>query len=700
MVPVPPSDADLLAGLDEDQRAAVTSEAGRLAILAGAGSGKTRVLTRRIAHRVATGTADPRHVLAITFTRRAAGELTTRLARMGLRDGCVAGTFHAVAQAQLRRAWADRGTAPRELLDRPARLVASLLGEQRAPAREGLTAAVVAAEIAWAKARLVTPDGYPAAAAAAGRRTGASAERVAELYGRYEQTKRRRRLVDFDDLLVACVAAMARDPAFAEAQRWRFRHLFVDEFQDVNPLQLRLVQAWHGDGGGDLCVVGDPDQAIYGWNGADPTALPRFSDHFPGATSIRLRGNYRSTPQILAVAHAALAANRDAGPPPISHRPDGPVPEVHAFADDAAEAAGVARLLRRAQRTGRSWSSMAVLVRTNAQAAVLAAALAAARIPHRTRGASLLERPAVRAWLRTAARLPTPLALAAALADLDEDLAALRPSTPDGPAGSGGAGPAGPGVAGDASGDGDAAADLAALSTLGHQFVRLDPAGAGTAFVSWLRAAVAGDPAAGGPGVDVVTFHAAKGLEWPVVVVAGMEDGLVPIPQPDAAGRAEEVRLLYVALTRAHEELHLTWAGRRAVGGGPPVPREPSPLLARIEAAASRCKAAASPGDWRDHLARSRAALEGAAPRPRPGPGPGEGADGAARAALDRWRASTARAAGVPPAVVLDDDTLDELARARPRDLAALRAVPGLGPVKATALGPALLDVLAAAAEA
>src|SRR5438309_1664402 len=293
---------ELLHGLNEAQRRAVTTDAAPLCILAGAGSGKTRVLTRRIAWRIANGTADPRHVLALTFTRKAAGELSGRLSALGVRDQVAAGTFHAIAYAQLRRRWADRGERPPTLVDRKVRLLAPLLAGHRSAA---VQPADLATEIEWAKARFVGPAHYEAEAGAAGRKPALPLGVMASLYERYEEEKRRRGVVDFDDLLLLCARALETDETFAASQRWRFRHLFVDEFQDVNPVQFRLLDGWRGDGH-DLCVVGDPNQAIFGWNGADPRYLTGFANRYPGAEVVRLDDNYRSSPQILAVADAVL----------------------------------------------------------------------------------------------------------------------------------------------------------------------------------------------------------------------------------------------------------------------------------------------------------------------------------------------------------------------------------------------------------
>jgi len=336
-VPVPDR---LLDDLDAHQRAAVTEPRLPLAILAPAGSGKTRVLTRRIAWRVREELADARHVLAVTFTRRAAGELVDRIDALGVDAAVTAGTFHALALAQLRRrATESRRELPR-VLDRKARALAPLL---RASGPQGPPAlADVATEIEWAKARMIPPERYAAAARAAERRLPRAPAELADLYARYEAEKRKRRWLDFDDLLGWCADAIETDDDFAAAQRWRFRHLFVDEFQDATPLQLRLLKAWLGDRS-DLCVVGDGAQAIYAFAGGDASPLVDFARHFPGGRTVALTYNYRSTDAIVAVAEAALGpasgVERDA---PRAVRPADRRAAIESFDDDGAEADAVA----------------------------------------------------------------------------------------------------------------------------------------------------------------------------------------------------------------------------------------------------------------------------------------------------------------------------------------------------------------------
>jgi DNA helicase-2/ATP-dependent DNA helicase PcrA len=664
-----PRPDDLLEGLNPEQRAAVTSDAAPLRILAGAGSGKTRVLTRRIAHRAAADDVDPRHVLALTFTRKAAGELNARLRALGLRDSVAAGTFHSIAYAQLRSRWADRGITPPTLLERKVGFVARLL-----PRRAEAFAAIDAvSEIEWAKARDLDPSRYVDAATAANRRSPIPAAVVAEVYDRYEREKRDKRIVDFDDLLSLCRRALTSDAEFAAAQRWRFRHVFVDEFQDVNPLQFALLRAWIGDRH-DLCVVGDPNQAIYAWNGADADYLVRFDHHFPGGGTVELRRNYRSTPQILSAASAVLAGGRLGGDALVAQRGDGRPPRARRYPTDVAEAAGIARAVRDARRPGAAWSSQAILVRTNAQIPLLEDALRRAGIPHRTRGGGLLARPEIKTAMRALSR--SRQTLAAALADLelenDDD---------------------GSGI--DAADDtDDRHANIAELVRLGHDHLVLDPNATPASFVQSLTATAGADHfGSSGDAVELTTFHAAKGLEWPIVHLAGIEQGLVPIGHaktPEAL--AEEQRLLYVAITRAEDVLSCTWAEQRTFGTRQ-MNRTPSAWLARIESPTADGRLAPTAGTRRvaDERARLRA---GRGDRGATGTRPAVAKDDPLLVALKSWRTTTARAANVPAYVVFADATLEAVAHKKPKSRAALLALPGLGPVKAERYGETLLRLV------
>jgi DNA helicase-2/ATP-dependent DNA helicase PcrA len=556
--------AELLLGLTEAQRRAVLCEDMPLCVLAAAGSGKTTVLARRVARRILDGSARAEHALVVTFTRKAARELRERLGRLGVSNRVRAGTFHAMALAQLRQHWSDRGVRPLALVDDPARIVRAVLGGRGA---DPATAAAIAGELHWAQVRMVSPDLYAAAAVSEGRDTllAISPGEIAEFYRAFLDEKQRRHVIDLDDLVTRCAWLLENDEGVAAAQRWRIRHLFVDEFQDVNPAQWRLLRAWLGTGN-DLFVVGDPRQAIYAWNGADPTLLDRLPDLLPGTSVLPLDDNHRSTPQVVEAARAVLGAG-----PGRASRPDGPCPVVEGFDDDDHEAAAVARWLRRAHRPGRPWSHLAVLARTNGRLEPVARALARAGIPYRL-GGGAQESAAVRAILSELRRVPRTRHLRSALAELVMTRQArVSEGVPS------------PGGDGENLVPGGLPSFLARLAD--EHAVEFPDASVGD-FLEWMAAGGEADVELEDPDrVELSTFHRAKGLEWPAVAVVGLEEGMVPIAYattPDAV--AEEHRLLYVALTRAEDELWCSWARQRRVGGRT-WSCGPSPLVAAVQKA-------------------------------------------------------------------------------------------------------------------
>ena len=498
------------------QREAIESDHAMLCVVAGAGAGKTRVLTLRVARRVRDGSMEPDRTLVTTFSRKAADELRTRLRSLGV-SGVKAGTFHRTALGLLREHRELRGRPAPQLLPDRRRLLADVsTGDaRRTRALDG--------EIGWAKARLVPPDRYETEARRHRRRPGIGAGQVADAYARYEAERARRRLLDFDDLIVACADALAGDSEFAASIRWRTRHLFVDEMQDVNPAQFRLLTAMLADEP-DLFVVGDPNQSVYGFNGADPTLLDRLPELLRGTTVLRLDENHRCTPQIVAVATAVL---RDGGAfgagsevlPPRTTRVDGPVPEVVSHASDDDEAAWAATRAKMSRTPGRRWSSIAVLTRTNAQLAKVQVAMDAARVPSMIAGADL--GPASDLRGEGGRRREH---------DDDDPISAEDPITRD------------------------------------H--------------------------------VVLTTFHRAKGLQWPTVLVLGLGAGLMPIASAQTpAAIDEERRLLYVALTRSEEELWCSWfddTDRPRHRDGQE-PGEASPWLAPIERAIAELQKEAAP---------------------------------------------------------------------------------------------------------
>ncbi len=625
---------DVLAGLSDAQAAVVQDPALPLAVVAGPGAGKTRVLTRRIAWRCRTGDAAPGHTLALTFSRRAAGELRTRLAALGLpgisRDGgVVAGTFHAVAWAQVSRRRAEAGRAPVALLGRPGRLAEAALAEVLGRPPVPGDARAFLAEVAWARRRGATPPTYADVAASAGRWAPWPLEAVGSAWAQYTRAKERRLVIDLDDLLDVAAEMIEADPELAAAVRWRHRHVYVDEYQDLNPAHLRLLRAWAGDGT-DVCMVGDPRQAVYGFNGACPDLFGRLGTDWPGVKVVALREDFRSSPELVAFTESLPATLPPAtlpsatgpvgalaldGPPGrgaavarCSTRPPGAVPELAGHPSDDAEAAWVAHAVWACHAAGTGWARMAVLARTNARLRRIAEALAAAGVPSRLRDPRpLSERPAVEEWFAGLAG-GTELAQAHVVRD-DPDLAAL--------------------------------AD--ALDDYRGQVRRATVAG----FRAWLDANGPTDEGADGPAVDLATFHRAKGLEWDAVWVAGVEEGTVPLDSAatGTAGLEEECRLLYVALTRAGARLTVSWAGA------------PSRWVAPLAETAARLSAR-PPGA--EQLRRFTALRGGLAPGATDAGPPARAAR--RRASLLSWRRARARGAIVAPEVVLPDRVLARLA--------------------------------------
>ena len=573
----------LLAGLDPEQREVALATRGPVCVLAGAGTGKTRAITYRIAYAAAVGMVNPAHVLALTFTVRAAGELRGRLRQLGavgsggpgsgssgsggLGTGLVrASTFHAAALRQLKYFW------PRVVGGRPPQVVdakASLVREaaKRAGVRlEGGTGpggggalADAAAEIEWAKVSQVRPDGYLRAAAAAGRSPAAGVDHLASVYAAYEELRRERHLIDFESVLELTAAILIDNRAAADQVRDTFRHFVVDEYQDVNPLQKLLLDTWLGDRD-DLCVVGDPHQVIYSFTGATPSYLTGFTAEFPGATVVRLVRDYRSTPQVVAVANQLAPS----AAPLVAQRPPGPRPVLTEYPDDTSEAAGLAVQVQALMASGVPAREIAVLVRVNADTERFELALAEPGVPYVVRGAErFYERPVVRqalVLLRGAAR--GEAASAAVPGSGDSLPSAVRHVL----IGIGlTAGP--PGGLRSGAAARERWESLIAIAQLADDMHAARPEATLTDFSAELtqRAELGHAPAV--DGVTLASMHAAKGLEWDAVLLPGLVEGLMPIVHARTADAIEEERrLLYVAVTRAREHLYLSWSPVRTPG--------------------------------------------------------------------------------------------------------------------------------------
>jgi DNA helicase-2/ATP-dependent DNA helicase PcrA len=573
----------VLSALDPEQRAVALAGRGPVCVLAGAGTGKTRAVAHRIAYSAATGLADPARVLAVTFTTRAAGELRGRLRELGRAvpdaglERVQARTFHAAALRQLTHFWPATvgGPAP-QVLDSKL----GLIGE--AARRLRLSAGLpelrdAAAEVEWSKVTQVRPADYAEAAAKAGRTAPFQPEVMARLYAAYEDLRRDRHLVDFESVLELTAAILAEHPQAATAVRDRYASFVVDEFQDVNPLQKLLLEAWLGDRD-ELCVVGDPRQTIYSFTGATPAYLTGFAAEFPDATVIRLIRNYRSTPEVVALANRlshgrggradGAGAGQLGGAPLAAQRAAGPQPQFTEYPDEPAEAAALARRVATLIKSGTPAAEIAVLVRINAQTQGYEQALADAGVPFLIRGAErFFERPEVR-------QAVTLLRAASRSASAGDDPASqVRPVLAG--LGLSAEPPVGRGTAR------ERWESLEALAQLAADFFADAPQATLADLTDELarRSAAGQDPAM--EGITVSSLHAAKGLEWDVVFLPGLTDGTLPIVYAQTEEAiAEERRLLYVGITRARERLYLSWALARSPGGRQA--RKPSRFITNI----------------------------------------------------------------------------------------------------------------------
>ncbi|HEV8372044.1 MAG TPA: ATP-dependent DNA helicase UvrD2, partial [Actinomycetota bacterium] len=662
--------------LNPAQREAVEATAGPVCILAGAGTGKTRVISRRVAYAIANGAVHPGHVLIVTFTEKAAAEMRGRLATLGF-AGVQASTFHAAAFRQLRYFWSRLSqTRLPEVLDSKAPLLAPL--QRSLPGGYKFTAIKdLADELEWAKARRLDPTSYQAAVQATGRTPPLPADLFVGVFRRYERAKERAGRIDFEDMLVRMLEAFETREDVAEEFRGQYRWFSVDEYQDTNPLQQALLEAWLGERR-DLAVVGDEDQTIYTFTGATSEYLTGFARRFPEARLVRLEDNYRSSPEVLALANRLLAATPGRGPGAgkrlVATRPSGPEPAVVAFENAEREVRAVVGEVGRLAGAGIDPDEVAVLVRTNAQIPPFEEALAAAGIRYQVRGELFFRRTEV---LRAVGVLRSRTARAAGGGLVDaleaiwfERFGFRRDDEPDGE---------------------EARQRHASLVTLLGIAERLEarPGGSGTGAEEEAADAVAGmalfleevgrraaqEAEGTGGGVNLLTYHRAKGLEFDAVLLPAIEEGVLPIRQASTPAEvAEERRLLYVGLTRARVHLWLSWAARRAGPSGREQPRKPSRFLDDL----------VPPGGSR---VRPRAVATGMTRTARAS----VRADGPLAEQLRAWRRKRAEADGVPAYVVFNDRTLAALTERRPRSRGELLAVEGIGPSKLDRYGDELL---------
>ena len=684
---------EILAGLDPEQRAAAEALHGPVVILAGAGTGKTRAITHRIAYGVATGEHDPDRSLAVTFTTRAAGEMRGRLGQLGA--PVPARTFHGAALAQLQHFWGKAvGGAPPQILTSKVPQVAKVAAGLGI-ATDSAMVRDLASEIEWSKSRDVHADSYVQAAALAVRRPPVAAEQVAAVIAGYDRALSAEGLMDFEDVLRLTVGILDDRPDLANTVRDRYRWFTVDEFQDVNPLQMRLLRLWLGDRD-DLCVVGDASQTIYTFAGATPEHLLNFREHWPQATEVRLVRSYRCSPQVVELANRVIAG-ASATPTAAarlmlqSENPDGPVPAVNEYASEAAEAAAVAADVDALIRSGIPPREIAVLYRINAQSEPFEEALG-------ERGIATVLHGSERYFERPEVRKAITLIRGAALADdgpgnLDARVTAVLSAmgyTPERPSGRGAVVEAWSNVSRLVT----AAVDLQVASpeaTLSDLVAELDR-----------RSSVEHAPDA--EAVMLATIHAAKGLEWDAVFIVGLVEGSLPLVHAVTPEEIEEERrLLYVAVTRARRHLTLTWARSRQAGWSE---RARSRFLDELPVKAGSASTPLVIPGGQPRGERRRAAPARCRSCGKSLVTANERTIGRCRACpsdldddlfdrLKSWRLEQAKTRSVPAFVIFTDATLMALAEQRPESPEALLQISGIGRAKLDEHGEVLLAIIA-----
>ncbi|MFT4287475.1 ATP-dependent DNA helicase UvrD2 [Nocardioides sp.] len=668
---------DLLDALDPEQRRVAEALRGPVRVLAGAGTGKTRAITHRIAYGVATGVYAPTEILAVTFTTRAAGEMRQRLRAMGA--GAVqARTFHSAALRQLRYFWPHvHGTELPTLTESKIPMIAQAVRRQRLNADQAMLRDL-ASEIEWAKVSNVHPDVYAKVAAARGRAVGLDHDTVGRVFSSYEDVKRAQARMDMEDVLLLTAGVLAEDERVAAQVRRQYKWFVVDEFQDVSPLQSALLDLWLG-GRDEICVVGDPAQTIYSFAGADAGYLRGFTRKFPDATSVELVRNYRSTPQVVTTANTLLAGTESQGVALVAQRPAGPSVTFHSRSDEVAEAEAVANRIRQLNADGRPFSEMAVLFRINAQSETFEEALTAGGIPYVVRGAArFFDRAEVReavTRLRGAARAEP----AADLIETVRDTLSGMGWSPEPP-----------------EARGQTRDRWESWQALVDQASSFD--GDLTAFVEELDRRAADQHAPVADGVTLATYHAAKGLEWDSVFLVGLQEGTLPITyaldSPEAV--EEERRLLYVGVTRARIDLSLSWSLARQPGQRssrkpsrfiePMLPESVRPVERPQSRGARMCRTCGRPLGTATEKKLGRHEDCPAA------------YDEELFARLRAWRKETADAIAKPAFVVFTDLTLEEIAARRPTTDKALLAVPGVGHNKLATYGAEVLAIVAESA--
>ena len=566
--------------MTESQFDAVRSDTRHLRILAGAGTGKTRVLTHRIAYQINAIRIEPEHSLCLAFTNKAANEIKRRMGQMGEASLVETGTFHSIAYKQVKARWKDLGIRDEpDLISNRGSYLSRILPKSFNNTERNF----ILSEISWATARRISDDDYISEAGNAGRLDIIPFASVAEYFRKYSELKRKENFIDFDDIIQLAIEFLAEDPNYAEARHWKFRDLFVDEFQDVNPLQFALLQAWLGPAS-SLTVVGDPCQAIYSWNGADSRFLNNFEKYYPDSQTITLKDNFRSSPEILALSSSILPTMESLNPKMQSGR----LPTIRAELNEYEEARSVASLVKELAIGNITLGDQAVLVRTHAQIPPIAEVFK------------------------------------------DQDIKFRVASDSE-------------------SGSGAGSDDE----------------------------------------VEILTLHAAKGLEWKIVHLCGVEEGFHPIAHANTElALGEERRLFFVGLTRAEEELHISWARNRSLGSKRS--RKPSTYIKELsdlldptpfksvsdtKVLSQRIRAFLGSRNVTDHQRNTTDREKSCADK------------------LDSMRRNIAKANDSKPEIVLSDDAIAALVSIKPKSIQDLDKIPQVSSVVIDRFGEQIIEI-------
>jgi DNA helicase-2/ATP-dependent DNA helicase PcrA len=683
--------AAIFDGLNDEQRQAVEAVSGPVCILAGAGSGKTTTITRRIGNQVVTGAFSPNEILAVTFTDRAAGAMRSRLEQLGV-EGIRASTFHSAALAQLRSLSQDE---PAQIMPSKAQALRQIGNTLPKPYRFR-PAGDLATEIEWAKNRRIGPDIYLDSLGS--HDPPIPADLMVKVYERFERGKRERSLIDFEDLLELTIQMFRTDPIAHDQFIAKYKAFTVDEYQDVNLLQETLLQEWTAQRD-DVCVVGDDYQSIYGFTGASPTYLLEMPLRFPNTKIVRLEMNYRSTPQVLNVANRLVP--HLGGAEKVLHpaRDEGPSVSLRPFSTASGETRALIERIRDLHSDGVAYEEMAILYRVNFRSEDYEEILSAESIPYQVTDGAFLTRQAARQIVSALRR--------SSVTDVDDEVRRLADKAgylieiPDG------------------LGDQEITRqnDLARLVRLAQEFD--DGTRTGADFAQDLERRFGGD--GGGRGIVLSTFHRAKGLEWDAVFLPRLEDGEIPFKRSKtAAAIAEERRLFYVGITRAKTHLMLTWVndGRRKasrfvgelrVAKDRSVPMHEKKVAEEIEARVGlQLELRGGFNGTIDEIDDDGVYVHvqgGSLMRVAFGEtvtaegktlalGPPSAIDAEVLEALKKWRLERAKKDDVPAFVIFHDTTLQAIAETAPKTPEELAELPGIGPTKLERYGSEILALI------